>query len=226
MELKYLNEYDAILPITDRDGEILRSLGCTRPLFTVPTGVDTNELRPDHISTEYPSVFHIGALDWGPNLEGLQWFFKEVWPVVLKQFPEIKFYLAGRNAPASLRDADHPNMEFLGEVEDAHAFMRSKAVMIVPLLSGSGMRIKIIEGMALEKTIITTSIGTEGINTTDGENIRIADDPVEFGKAICEILEDPQLFHRIGENARTFVRENYDNLAIARSCMGFFQGLA
>ena len=226
MELAYLNGYDAILPITDRDGKILRSLGCKLPLKTVPTGVDTNELQPNHSQLEYPSVFHIGALDWGPNLEGLQWFYKEVWPAVIKRFPRIRFYLAGRNAPSSLRDKVYPNVEFLGEVEDAYQFMRSKAVMIVPLLSGSGMRIKIIEGMALEKTIVSTAIGTEGISTTDRENICIANDPVDFANAICEMLENELLFSKIGENARTFVRENYDNLAIARSCMEFFQGLA
>jgi glycosyltransferase involved in cell wall biosynthesis len=225
MELGYLNRYDAILPITARDGMILNSLGCKVPTHTVPTGVDTQELQPDHRRMDYPSVFHIGALDWGPNLEGLQWFFKQVWPKVLMQLPELKFYLAGRNAPASLRNAGHDNMVFLGEVDDAYAFMRSKAIMIVPILSGSGMRIKIIEGMALEKTIVTTAIGTEGINTENRKNIFIADNPAEFADTLCELAANKALFSEIGKNARTFVRENYDTLSITRACTEFFQGL-
>jgi glycosyltransferase involved in cell wall biosynthesis len=192
-------------------------------MHTLPTGISTKELLPDHGQMDYPSVFHIGALDWGPNLEGLQWFFRKVWPSVLKQYPELKFYLAGRNAPESLRDAGYQNMVFLGEVEDAYEFMRSKAIMIVPILSGSGMRIKIVEGMALGKTIVTTTIGTEGIHTENTKNILIADTPEGFANAICELAANPELFSAIGKNARTFVQENYDTLAITRACMDFFQ---
>jgi glycosyltransferase involved in cell wall biosynthesis len=194
-------------------------------MHTVPTGVDTRELAPDNSQVEFPSVFHIGALDWGPNLEGLQWFFSKAWPIVLDRFPDLSFYLAGRNAPSSIKNADYPNMIFLGEVDDAYAFMRSKAIMIVPILSGSGMRIKIVEGMALKKTIITTTIGTEGINTTNRKNILVADNPEDFAGAICELLENPRFYNEIGENACTFVRENYDNLAITKACTDFFQRL-
>jgi len=225
MELHYLNSYDAILPITSRDSEMLRTFGCHLPMHVVPTGVDTRELFLDHSPMEYPSVFHIGALDWTPNVEGLLWFFDTVWPLVIKRFPELTFYLAGRNAVPTFRQPKWPNMVFLGEVEDAYAFMRSKAVMIVPILSGSGMRIKIVEGMALGKTIVTTTIGTEGISTTHRKNILIADDPAGFAGAICEMVQNRTLFDQIGENARTFVRENYDNLTITTSCTEFFQSL-
>jgi glycosyltransferase involved in cell wall biosynthesis len=119
----------------------------------------------------------------------------------------------------------HPNLVFLGEVKDAYEFMRSKAIMIVPLLSGSGMRIKIVEGMALGKSIVTTGIGTEGIATTSGENIMVADSPEEFADAICRLAEDIEYFDRIGQNAFKFVGDNYDNLAITASLVEFFQTL-
>jgi glycosyltransferase involved in cell wall biosynthesis len=225
MEEDYLNRYDAVLPITGRDGEILKKMGCHLPMHVVPTGIDTRELKPDHSEMEFPSVFHIGALDWSPNLEGLQWFFSRVWPQVLEKHPALQFFLAGRNAPESISRAQHSNVTFLGEVEDAYDFMRKKAVMIVPILSGSGMRIKIVEGMALGKTIVTTTIGTEGISTTDGKNILVADTPEKFAAAVCELVENRELFRKIGENACTFVRENYDNLSITDSCVGFFQKL-
>lgn len=225
MELDYMNGYDAVLPITSRDGEMLRNLGCRIPMHIVPTGIDAAELEPDHSQLEYPAVFHIGALDWSPNLEGLDWFFTKVWPQVIRQFPDLKFYLAGRNAPPYLRNARHANLVFLGEVDNAYDFIRSKAVMIVPVLSGSGMRIKIVEGMALGKSIVTTSIGTEGISTTHRENIMIADDPVDFAAAVCELVENHGLFEKIGENAVTFVKENYDNLSITKSCTDFLETL-
>jgi glycosyltransferase involved in cell wall biosynthesis len=145
--------------------------------------------------------------------------------MVLGRHPALKFYLAGRNAPSTISSAYFPNVEFLGEVGDAYEFMRSKAIMIVPLLSGSGMRIKIVEGMALGKSIVTTGIGTEGIATTSGENILVADSPEEFAAAICRLAEDKEYFSRIGQNAFKFVRDNYDNLAITASLVEFFQTL-
>ena len=105
------------------------------------------------------------------------WFVENCWPGLHQQFPNLKFYVAGRNAPAWLINKFHyPNIEFVGEVEDAYRFMNSKSIMIVPLFSGSGMRIKIIEGMALGKTIVSTEIGAEGIEVSDNENILIATD--------------------------------------------------
>jgi glycosyltransferase involved in cell wall biosynthesis len=226
MELQYLNSYDAVLPITARDGEILRNLGCRLPSHVVPMGINAGELLPGQDKPEFPSLFHIGALDWIPNQEGLIWFFENVWGKILEKHPDLVFYLAGRNAPRHFRTLPYPNVVYLGEVEDAYNFMRSKAVMIVPVLSGSGMRIKIIEGMALGKAIVTTSIGTEGIGTTHGKDILIADDPGQFAQNVCALLEDWKYCLEIGENARNFVAEHYDNFAITSALADFYQSLS
>lgn len=226
MELKYLNLYDAVLPITGRDGEMLRKLGCRLPSHVVPLGVNAGELIPDNSQLEFPSVFHIGALDWIPNQEGLSWFFENVWDKILEKHPGLHFYLAGRNAPGQFEKLPYPNIIFLGEVEDAYEFIRNRAVMIVPILSGSGMRIKIIEGMALGKAIVTTSIGTEGIATTHGRDILIADDPGQFARNVCALVEDRNYCMEIGENAHNFVARHYDNFAITSSLTEFYQTLA
>jgi polysaccharide biosynthesis protein PslH len=223
MEVKYLNLYDAVLPITGRDGEMLKKFGCRLPSHVVPLGVDAGELIPDNSKLEFPSVFHIGALDWIPNQEGLTWFFENVWDKILKKHPGLHFYLAGRNAPKHYKGLPYPNIIFSGEVEDAYEFIRNKAVMIVPILSGSGMRIKIIEGMALAKAIVTTSIGTEGIATTHGKDILIADDPVQFARNVCDLVEKRDFCMEIGENARNFVTRHYDNFAITSSLTEFYQ---
>jgi polysaccharide biosynthesis protein PslH len=225
MELHYLNLYDAVLPITSRDGEILRKLGCRIPFHVVPMGVNAGELIPDNSMLEYPSVFHIGALDWIPNQEGLKWFFENAWGLVLEKHPDLHFYLAGRNAPQYFKELPYPNIIFSGEVDDAYHFIRSKAVMIVPVLSGSGMRIKIIEGMALGKAIVTTTIGTEGIATTHGRDILIADDPEQFARNVCALVENRNYCMEIGENARSFVARHYDNGAITSSLAEFYQSL-
>lgn len=223
MEIRYLNTYDVMIPITGRDGHKLEEMGCRLPMKAIPTGIDLDKVNYDDSKKEYPSVFHIGALDWLPNQEGLLWFLDNVWPAVSKEFPEVKFYVAGRNAPRFIRELNYPGLVFLGEVDDAYRFMNEKAVMVVPLQSGSGMRIKIIEGMALGKSIITTSIGTEGISTSHGENIMIADSPADFIKSLKLLLSDYQLFSKIGSNAFAFVTKNFDNLAIAKGLVKFYE---
>jgi polysaccharide biosynthesis protein PslH len=225
MELYYLDQYDAILPITSRDEKMLKNLGCNLPSHVVPTGVNATELLPDHSGLEFPSVFHIGALDWMPNQEGLLWFFNHVWGKILDKYPELKFYLAGRNAPEHFKSLPYKNVIYVGEVENAYDFIRSKAVMIVPVLAGSGMRIKIIEGMALGKAIVTTPVGTEGIATTHGKDIFISDNPDEFALSVCQLIGDRNFYLEIGENARKFVTARYDNDAICRSLVAFYQNL-
>ena len=225
MELKYLNRYDAILPITGRDETMLKTLGCSLPSHVVPMGINAREMIPDHASLEFPSVFHIGALDWMPNQEGLYWFFNHVWGKILDKHPDLRFYLAGRNAPDHFKKLLYRNVIYVGEVKDAHDFIRSKAIMVVPIMSGSGLRIKIIEGMALGKAIVTTSIGTEGIATTNGKNIFISDGPDEFAKHVCKLVEDRTYCLEIGENARNFVTAQYDNHTISSALMAFYQKL-
>ncbi len=223
-EESYLNAYDVLIPITDRDGQILDSLGNVKPRHTSQTGIDFASLIPTARKLEFPSLFHIGALDWAPNQEGLIWFFNHCWPKIHQEYPELKFYLAGRNAPDwFVRMVKRDGVVYLGEINDAYDFINSKAVMVVPLFSGSGMRIKIIEGMSLGKPIVTTDIGTEGIPTENGNNILIANTTDEFIGAITRLINDRELANHIGKNAIEFIQERFDNLAQAGALVEFYK---
>ncbi|MEL7588643.1 MAG: glycosyltransferase family 4 protein [Prolixibacteraceae bacterium] len=223
-ELSFLNKYDVLVSITERDGLILDRLGNRKPRHTSETGIDLSSLVPTAKNLEYPSLFHIGALDWPPSQEGLIWFLNNCWPAIHEKHPELKFYIAGRNVPAWIETRfKSEHIIFLGEVEDAYHFMNSKAVMVVPLHSGSGIRIKIIEGMALGKAIVSTSIGCEGIPAIDRENILIANKPDDFIAAIEALVSDRSLFDRLCKNSVDFIRERFDNLAIVGSLIEFYQ---
>lgn len=223
-EESYLNTYDLLIPITDRDGMILDELGNTKPRHTSQTGIDFASLVPTAKKLEFPSLFHIGALDWAPNQEGLIWFFNRCWPIIHERLPEMKFYLAGRNAPDWFEKLVRKDgVVYLGEINDAYDFINSKAIMIVPLFSGSGMRIKIIEGMALGKPIVTTDIGTEGIPTENGKNILIANDVDQFVEAIDQLISDRELANRIGKSAIGFIQEKFDNLSQAEALVEFYK---
>jgi glycosyltransferase involved in cell wall biosynthesis len=223
-EISYLNKYDILVPITDRDGQILDALGNVKPRHTSQTGIDFASLVPTAKKLEFPSLFHIGALDWAPNQEGLIWFFEHCWSKIHGENPQMKFYLAGRNAPDWFeRRIKLQGVVYLGEINDAYDFMNSKAIMVVPLFSGSGMRIKIIEGMALGKPIVTTDIGTEGIPTENGKNILVANNVDQFIDAITRLINDRELSDQIGRNAIGFIQEKFDNLSQAGALIEFYK---
>lgn len=223
-ELSYLNQYDVLVSITERDGVILDRLGNKKPRHTSQTGIHLASLVPTAKNLEYPSLFHIGALDWPPSQEGLLWFLNNCWPAIHNKYPNLKFYIAGRNVPVWIEARyKSDRVIFLGEVEDASSFMNSKAIMVVPLHSGTGMRIKIIEGMALGKAIVSTSVGCEGIPAIDRENILIADAPDDFIAAIDHLLSDKALFSRICKQSVDFIRARFDNLAIVGKLVDFYR---
>ncbi|MEZ5106089.1 MAG: glycosyltransferase family 4 protein [Draconibacterium sp.] len=223
-EKEMLNTYDFLVPITERDGIILKKMGNNKPLHVSQTGIDSSMLIPNAKNLEHPSLFHIGSLDWAPNQEGLIWFLDNCWLEIHEKYPNLNFYIAGRNAPVWFqRKLVLPNIIYMGEVSDAYEFINSKSIMVVPLNSGSGMRIKIIEGMALGKPIVTSIIGTEGISTTSGKNIIIAEDKQGFIEAISRLIEDRDFFDNISKNAIEYIHENFDNLASAGALIEFYK---
>ncbi len=224
-EIESLNGYDLLVPITKRDAEILNGLGNNKPFHVCPAGLDIEKTPVNIKDTDYPNLFFLGSLDWIPNQEGLLWFLDSVWKEISMKKPEIVFYVAGRNAPDKLvkRISKYRNIVYKGEVENAGIFMENKSIMIVPLLSGSGMRVKIIEGMALGKAIVTTSIGAEGIDIKHKENIIIADTADDLKKELENLLENKSFFTKIGENARTFIVDKMDNNKITVELAEFYK---
>ena len=223
-EKKLLNTYDLLVPITERDGMMLDKMGNKKPRHVSQTGIDSSLLVPNSKNLEHPSLFHIGSLDWAPNQEGLIWFLEHCWKEIHEKYPQLMFYIAGRNAPVWFqRKMGLPNIVYLGEIADAYEFINSKSIMVVPLNSGSGMRIKIIEGMALGKPIVTTTIGTEGISTTSGKNIIVAEDKDGFIAAITKLIENREFFDMISRNAIEYIHDNFDNLSSAGALIEFYK---
>lgn len=223
-EVQILNKYDLLVPITGRDGAILNKLGNIKPSHVSQTGIDSSVLIPNSKNLVHPTLFHIGSLEWTPNQEGLIWFFNNCWDAIHKKYPDLEFFIAGRNAPPWFQKMlNLPNVVYKGEVADAYEFINSKSIMVVPLFSGSGMRIKIIEGMALGKPIVTTTVGTEGISTTSGVNIVITEDADGFVRSISDLIEDYEYFERIGKNAIEYIHQNFDNLSSAGSLIEFYK---
>lgn len=223
-ELGHLNSYDGIVPITKIDGDFFKNHGCHIPLMDIPFGITLEKFkRTKKVETGFPSLFHIGAMNWIPNIEGVKWFLDRVWPKVHETYPNLKFYLAGREMPDWLTSLNLKNVEVLGEVDDALDFIESKAIEIVPLFSGSGIRIKIIEGMAMGKAVISTPIGAEGIHVESGKNIMLADDPQAFFEAVKQCVENEAFCKKLGENAKILIRSDHDNQKLLSKLEAFYQ---
>jgi polysaccharide biosynthesis protein PslH len=231
-EHKVIHSVDGIAAITWKDADYFSGVLTTHgslteriPVIDIPFGLDIKLYPAPAEEPESASLFTIGSMNWMPNEEGVKWFLEKVWPDLHRQFPQLKYYLAGRAMPEWMQQLRLPNVEVLGEVEDAHQFIRSHSVMIVPLFSGSGIRIKIIEGMASGKAIISTSLGAEGISYINGENILIANAPCEFFDMVSICIEDPSRRRKIGQNARQLIETGYDRDAITLRLISFYQQL-
>ena len=196
------------------------------PVIDIPFGVNVPVMEA-HAPEEddFPSLFSIGSMNWIPNQEGIRWFLDQVWPDIHAQFPRMKYYLAGREMPQWMKELERENVVVLGEVEDARSFMASRSVMIVPLFSGSGIRVKIIEGMAMGKTVISTAIGAEGIRCTNRENILIADTPCEFFEMVSICAGDRSLREKIGQKAKQLVATQYEPTALIKKLVAFYHSL-
>jgi glycosyltransferase involved in cell wall biosynthesis len=225
-ELRTLLSYDGIAAITSQDAEWFRTNGFKKQIAVIPFGIDLDQIQfSKEITEEKASVFHIGAMDWKPNIEGLNWFLKNAWNKVETKHPEVRLYLAGRKMSDELKGLKRKNIVILGEVESAHEFIRSKGLMVVPLLSGGGMRVKLIEGMALGKVVLTTKIGAEGVDCEDGKNILIANDADSFAAKINEYLEADNFLEEIGRSAKHFAAEHYNNADISKRLISFYSSL-
>jgi glycosyltransferase involved in cell wall biosynthesis len=221
-ELKVLNNIDLLVCISVRDQIMLLKLKPSISSIVIPAGVDA-ENYPLPEKPEFPSLFFIGSLDWMPNQEGLIWFIDYVWPEIQK-FNNIQFHVGGRGAPAWLEKKLITNkIVFHGEVDNAYEFMNCYAIMVSPVFSGSGIRIKILEAMMMGKAVISTTIGSEGISYTHGENIILADDPSSFARYILEYSSDREKFDNIAASGRTFVLESFNNLAICKNLDEFYR---
>jgi glycosyltransferase involved in cell wall biosynthesis len=224
-EINMLNKYDAIASITEVDRLQFQKDGCKLPIMNVPFGIDLMNIQIDSAVQEFPGVFHLGSMDWIPNAEGIKWILEKVWLKVLEKNPDLKLYLAGRNMPQWLLDYKMKNVIIVGEVDNSKLFINSKSIMLVPLFSGGGMRVKIIEGMAYGKTIISTSIGAEGIVCEHGENIMIANDENAFADAIVLCANNKVLSDSLSANARKLIETKYDNNIICEQLSDFYKDL-
>ncbi|MFT4521243.1 MAG: glycosyltransferase involved in cell wall biosynthesis [Bacteroidia bacterium] len=223
-ESKHLNQFAALVPVTPDDAELFKKMGCIIPIFPSPAGIDINKWKPNYEQEQALTSFHMGSLEWLPNLEAVEWLLSDIWPKVLEVEPKAKLFIAGKHTPARLQKAHHPGVVMMGEVGNAQTFISDKSLSLVPLKSGSGIRLKILESMSAGKLVISTSIGAQGIDYTDQLNIVIADTTENFSNAILGAMRSTKT-KKIKQEGRLLIEQKYANEAVIKRLLYFYKGL-
>lgn len=212
-EREMANCVDGIITLSHIDAEYFRKYAKNTKIIHSPTGLDFSRYKNidfDKQYTNFPTVYHLGSMDWRPNIHGVTWFLNKVLPLLIREHYQFKIRLAGKNMPKNFLKLNGSNIIVDELVEDAISYQEDKTILIIPLLSGSGIRIKILEGMAMGKTIISTSIGAQGIAAKHNENILIADTPELFASQIIKCLNSEGFCRKIGKNAKKTAVQEYN----------------
>lgn len=190
----------------------------------IPNAADVESLqpRPSDPPPDGRTVVFFGHLSTFPNVDGVSYFLREIWPRIAAARPEARCRIIGAQPPPSLRELSGPGVEIVGFVQDLRPHLASAAAVVVPLRVGGGTRLKIVEGMAAGKAIVSTSLGAEGIEAVPERDILIADDAASFAASVVRLLESPPLAERIGRAARQLAVERYSWSAAALALEGFF----
>ncbi len=199
-EIEDLQKYDAIVTLTQKDKDFLKSEGVMVPIYVSPAAVQTTSLPYQKWNGK---LSFVGGYVHGPNKEGLDWYIEHVIPLLGDNAPMLD--IVGKGWPEKY---SHSKINIIGFVPNLPEAIHG-SIMIVPILSGSGMRMKIIEAMALSMPIITTSVGVEGIKLIDKESCLIADEPKDFAEAINYLVTHPEKCQSLGERANNVFRQYY-----------------
>lgn len=197
-----VRRFHHVIAVSGADREAMSSMVDPSHISVVPTGVDLSLYRydPKAAPTE-PLVVFTGSMDWEANIDGVEFFCKEIWPLVLAKVPNARFRIVGRSPHARVKALASDSVEVTGSVPSIIDHLREAAVFVVPLRIGGGTRIKIYEGMAVGKATISTSVGAEGLDVQHEHDILLVDDPARFAEAVVLVLQNDELRRRLEARA-------------------------
>jgi len=205
---RQLAAYDLLLAMSRDDQRALARLTPT-PSAVVPNGVDTRALTASPLRPE-PVMLYTGSFGYPPNAEGLEWLLRDVWPRIRLRVPAARLLVVGPGVPPRLAALAGPEVELAGFVERMQPWFDRARAVLVPILSGAGTRLKVLDGLASGRPVVSTSMGAEGVDVRDGVDALIADGPERFADAAVRVLGDAALAVRVGAAGRRLAERAYD----------------
>jgi glycosyltransferase involved in cell wall biosynthesis len=215
------SKYDLLLPITQIDADHFADRGDQARVKVVSVGIDMSKYAPGDLPVTLRKIGFLGSLDWQPNLEGIDWFLNEVWPIIVKTNPHLEFHIGGRNMPPKFLNLKAPGVTIHRKVENARAYVNDMDMIVVPLFSGSGIRVKILEAMSLGKVVLSTPKGFEGIGIKNLENGIVFKNKTDLIEIIDQI--NSLNISKIGGAARRHIQNNFSAKSIAKDLLNFYQ---
>jgi len=214
-ERMQVRRFHHIFAVSEQDRRAMSGMVDPLRISVIPTGVDLGKYRYNPEARPVAGlVVFTGSMDWEPNIDGVEYFCKEIWPHILARIPEARFRIVGRDPHPRVRQLISASVEVTGTVPSIVDHLREAAVLVVPLRMGGGTRIKIYEGMAMGKATVSTSVGAEGLDVRHEHDIFLADDPQRFAAYVVRLLQDEE-FRRKSEAAAATTMRHYDWSVIA-----------
>ncbi len=208
-ELDMLTKVDALTFISEKDANKLTKLvAFSTPFLINPPGAEA-DYPIDFEKRGNCNLIAFSNWKWTPNIDGLNWFLKNIWKALKKQHPEVKLTLAGNDLPEYLKNELPADISYLGFVENISELNKKHAIQIVPLISGSGVKLKVIEGLSFGNPIVSTSFGVDGINVENGIHFELADTPNEFLSKISMLLNNKERRKKLSENSTELIANQY-----------------
>jgi len=203
---KTYNAFDYCIVVNNKD-KLLLSENIHIPIEVIANGVDTQYFSNSSIEEDTKLVF-LGDMSTPPNNDAVRYFIDNIYPEVLKE-KSVKLYIVGRNPSNYIQSLSDENIVVTGSVEDVRTYLTRGSIFITPMISGTGIKNKILEAMSMELPVVSTSIGISGIESENNIHFLLADNPDDFKKCIIRLIDDKSLRNKIGNNARLFVDKNY-----------------
>ncbi len=218
-EREMCQRFDTVIAVSKEDSNQIREEYSVDAVFEVPTGVDIDFFTPTGREViEKHNVVFTGSMDWLPNEDAIHYYTDQILPVIRRSLPNVTLTVVGRNPYPGLLELSRKDAAIVvtGRVEDVRPYMERAAAYVVPLRIGGGTRLKIFEAMAMEKAIVSTSVGTEGLPVTHGKELFIADTPEAFAAAVVDLLKNGPLARKMGQHARQAVSEKFGWNGVAK----------
>lgn len=218
MEKQVAAAASVLMTVSDTEQGYFQKLG-GRNVRLVPNGVDCATFRkyPVGRNHERPTLLYLGALSWQPNAKAAEFMAREVMPRILKERPDVRLQIVGRNPGSEVNALSQlPNVEVHANVPDVGVYLEQASILAVPLDSGGGTRLKILEAFAAGLPVVSTPVGCEGIECRHGEHLWVTDRS-RFAEGLLDALNAPQLATEFAERARTLAEETYDWSVIGKS---------
>ncbi|MBO0722349.1 MAG: glycosyltransferase, partial [Blastocatellia bacterium] len=219
-EREECRRYDRVVAVSADDRVVMeREYGLTA-VDEIPTGVDTEYFRPSgKLSIEPNHLVFTGSMDWLPNEDAIRYFTAQILPLIRLSIPDVRLTVVGRNPFPGLIELSKrdPAIVVTGRVDDVRPYIERAAAYVIPLRIGGGTRLKVYEALAMERPLISTTVGAEGLPVSDGEELLLADTPENFAAAVVRVLHDRSLASRLGTRAAATVRERFGWDRVAES---------